>query len=253
MFGYGLSVPSEEYLLKDPIPPVDHHEHVHMVAREYHMHRERLGNFLSMNKQFVVIGLSRGASTAIDFTLAYPKYVEGLVLCTGVVGGFDEPNKPSEQALFDLYDEFMAKKDVENATRMQIRVWGDGTQAKEGRLTNKKVREKLYWWCKDIAERELEGKGGWAIPCKDPGFPPPFRLLQTINAKAIVATGKYDESSTTEAMRHVAQNIKGAKIQEFKAAHMVNLECPKEFNEWVEAFLEQFTRDYKSSDASKAR
>ena len=102
---------------------------------------------------------SRSACTAIDFALDSPKYVEALVLCAGGVGGLDISNSQQETDMFNIYDSFMAKRDVENAARALVRIWGDGTKAQEGRLTGQ-ARDKLYVWCKDIADREIKGEGG---------------------------------------------------------------------------------------------
>ena len=52
-----------------------------------------------------------------------------------------------------------------------------------------------------------------------------------------VATGKYDESSTTKSMEYIVQHVSGATLKEFDAAHMINLECPELFNAWLGAYL----------------
>ena len=43
-------------------------------------------------------------------------------------------------------------------------------------------------------------------------------------------------------MDYGAQNIERAELKEFKAGHMINLECPTEFNNWLGIFLDKFLR-----------
>ena len=64
--------------------------------------------------------------------------------------------------------------------------------------------------------------------------------LSDISVPSMVAYGRYDETSTNEAMKYAAQRIPGAKLKEFVIAHMINLESPSEFNNWLEAYLDQF-------------
>ena len=237
LLGFGESIPSESYLSKEPLPPVKHHDHTARIAEAFlasEGERRR-----SSNGKFVVIGLSCGACIAIDFAICFPELVSGLVLCAGGVGGFDIANTAEEDALFKAVDEYMTEKDIENAARTNVRIWGDGPQEDEGRL-NGNVREKFYNWCKTIATKEIARNGGSAIPQEDLKNPPAAQRLSQIKVGTIVAKGKYDESSTVSAMDYVAQNIERAELKEFEAGHMINLECPTEFNNWLGIFLDKF-------------
>lgn len=237
LLGYGESIPSESYLSKESRSPVKHHDHTASIAKAFlASDRERRQ---SSNGKFVVIGLSCGACIAIDFAISSPELVSGLVLCAGGVGGLDIANTADEDALFNTVDQYMAEEDIENVARTNVRIWGDGPQEDEGRL-NADVRERLYNWCKTIATKEITKNGGSAIPQEDLKNPPAARRLSQIKVRTIVAKGKYDESSTVSAMDYVAQNIERAELKEFEAGHMINLECPAEFNNWLGIFLDKF-------------
>lgn len=140
--------------------------------------------------------------------------------------------------MFERYDDFIRKGDAHNAAMMNVRIWGQGTQGSDGRLS-KLVSDKLFEWCRTIAQSEIAGNGGSAIPAQ--GLTPfAAARVADISVPTLVAYGRYDETSTNEAMKYVAQRIPGAKLREFNAAHMINLESSLEFNEWLEEYLEQF-------------
>ena len=140
--------------------------------------------------------------------------------------------------MFEHRDDFIAKGDAHNAAMMDVRIWGRGTQGDDGRLS-KMVGDKLYDWCNTIAHREIAGNGASALPAQD-FKPAAAEGLSNIHVPTIVACGRYDDTSTNEAMKYVAQQVAGAKLKEFDSAHMINLECPTEFNEWMAAYLDQF-------------
>jgi len=241
MFGYGNSVPCDRYMKTEPRAKVTHVEHTFLVIKAY-LDRTRGGLYgYGVNEKFVVIGLSRGAGIALDFSLAYPHFVAGLVLCAGGVSGLEFPNTEDEDTLFRIYDSCVAAKNKESAAKMNVRIWGDGTQAHEGRLNND-TRRKLLTWCRDVADREIDNVGGCTIPCEEScGQGSAAQLLHSIKVPTLVATGRYDESSTTAAMRHVAGTLGDtALLKDFETAHMINLEEALQFNMWVEQYLKQF-------------
>jgi pimeloyl-ACP methyl ester carboxylesterase len=43
--------------------------------------------------------------------------------------------------------------------------------------------------------------------------------------------GTLDDPGTSESMRHLAASVPGARLEEFEAAHMINLEHPDRFND----------------------
>ena len=159
---------------------------------------------------------------------------EKLVVCAGGLGGFDFANTMQETVMFERYDEFIGSGDAENAAMMNVRIWGHGTQGNEGRLS-KVVGDKIFEWCKIIAQREITGKGGSAIPAHY--LPTAVARLTEIDIPTLVAWGKYDETNTNEAMKYIAQQVPGAELKEFNTAHMINLESPSEFNGWLEQYL----------------
>ena len=252
LFGFGESTPDQAYLEADPRPPVKHHEHVSLVATAF-ADLASISPFTTsknMNGKYVVIGLSHGASTALDFTLAHPDQVSGLVLCAGGINGYGEDNhSDGEKEMFNLLDGYMAQGDINNAVKMLVRIWGDGTKGHAGRM-RREPRTKLTNWCKRIVQQELDGTGGSVIGCEEwsrEGVTSdrPFyamHCLQDVKVPSLIATGKFDETATNEEMLHFAsQKPTTGNHRQFNAAHLINLELPDDFNEWLGTYLIQFT------------
>ena len=240
IFGYGLSKPAAEYLRSDPRPKVKHYEHAANVARNFVSRNTALqGNSDASSHKFVAIGLSRGGGIAIELTVAYPDLVCGLVVVAGGVTGIEPPNKPEEDAPLGQWFKSMKDGDIERAATTLARYWGDGPLVKGARM-NGDAKERLYAWCMDITQREADRTGGgYCIPFEGPE-PPAAERLSTVEVPVATATGKYDETSTTEGMRILSKELRARSNREFDTAHMINMEEPELFNAWVEDFLGRF-------------
>ena len=232
-FGFGQSVPSPNYLEQQSRPAIKHYEHTAHVVKAYNESISESGE--EKGHDVVLVGSSMGGGCAIDFTLQYPYLVAGLVVIAGALGGFEALADPREEEFGAEKVRLEQAKDVEGLARLSARFWGDGPLQKEGRA-NSYTRDKLYTWCKDIATRELSGTGGFALR-GEAMDPPACSRLSEIQAPVAVGIGKYDETETITTMRYVAEHARRSTVQEFDAAHMVNLECPKEFNSWLEEWL----------------
>ena len=246
--GYGDSTLSQSYLNRNNRPSIEHYKHPEKLITAL---EEQLQ---LRNRKCVVIGLSMGACTALDFALAYPSKIEAVMLCSGAVSGFEEPEQQQlDKELFESYAASIesASKGIDTevnltkAAKVQVRIWGDGLQAESNRLQNVGVRDKLFTWCKEIAAKEVKKIGGFAIPYSDLSDPSAADRIRDMlfTLKVRVAIGKYDETGTIEAMKYVhnevnvKKNVKDAELMEFDAAHMCNMECSDEFNQWVLDFL----------------
>ena len=235
LFGYGQSNPSDEFLRQNTRRPIKHYEHVATVVKHLQALDLDQGKHNRTFQKVIVVGLSRGGSIAIDFVLAYPDLVAGLVVIAGGLTGFEEPNTAAEEALFTQESRLRGLKDIQGLVDLNIRIWGDGPLQNPGRV-NRMVRDKLIQWCTPIAIRECNSSGGSVI--EDEGIQPPaLDRLGEITVPVEIASGKLDETSTIAAMRYVSEHTKGARMHEFDSAHMVNLEKSTEFNHWLETWL----------------
>ena len=240
IFGYGLSKPTAEYLKAEPRPKVKHHEHAASIARNLiAMNTTLEGTPDVFSSEFVVVGLSRGGGIAIELTVAHPELVRGLVLVAGGLTGIDAPNTAKEDALLRDWFQSMQGGEIEKAATIFTRFWGDGPLVNEARI-RRDVRDKLHAWCADLTRREAERSGGgFCIPYVGTD-PPAAERMSSVKVPVATATGKYDETSTTEGMRWITGKLEAVSVREFETAHMVNLEEPRAFNLWIEEYLEKY-------------
>jgi 3-oxoadipate enol-lactonase len=233
LLGFGKSAPSESFLAQKPRPKIKHHELASLV----------LNNYLETKKAspgggsngVVAIGLSMGGGIVFDVMTLNPQLTKGLVVIAGGVTGLDY----SEELEFSIRKEKLCEEGAkEELARLNVRYWGDGPLQPEGRAP-KAALERLRVWCQDIAARECDGVGGFAL---EQDFLKPYMTarLPNIEIPIAVAYGTFDESGTNDAMKYLHEHAKNSTIQEFKTAHMVSLEVPDEFNRWLEEWLKQF-------------
>ena len=237
LLGYGKSMPSKSYLAKYPRPLVRHHDHAALVVNTWFNSKNGLQN--PADQKIVVMAMSHGAYIAIDLALSHTDLIRGLVLCAGGAGGLDIPDSPDEEVLFAQLENSKRERDIQKIAETNVRIWGDGTQGEEGRMSDQ-TRKKLLTWCRDIADKELANVGGGTIPYEF-AHPPASERLSAINFDTRLAIGRYDTSGTNAAMRAIALRLERVQLKEFEAAHMLNLECPVEFNEWLGKYLGQIS------------
>ena len=244
LFGYGKSLPSEDYLRQDAWSNIKFYEHARLVLNAYHQAR---GTSPSQAK-CIVIGLSRGGGYALDFALAYPNLVEGLVVCNGGVGGLPEPSPTDAESFFVLdFEEHLDNKDAAKAAQVDVEYWGEGF----GRDVQKHpldpaIRKRLYDWCVDIEQRTIDRRGGGALPEEQLASPlTAAEMLEQglLTTKTAVAVGLYDELPTRDAMDFIIDKAKTcSRYTKRYAAHLINMETAdtvdeqqgNTFNEWLE-------------------
>lgn len=227
MFGFGLSQPSEMYLLANPRPKFDPIDQLDRVLQEV----------LPSDAKVIPIGLSIGASLALGYTVQRRELVTGLATISGGVRGFEYNNTPDEDSLFQKIDSLTEDGDVQGAANLTVRAWGDGPLQEPGRMAED-IAERMLKWNIDISQREAARRGGTALDtvARDP---PAGSLLHTLNIPVAVAYGVFDETYTKAAMQYLGMKVNGANVREFRAAHMVNLEMADEFNQWLDDWLEE--------------
>ncbi|KAK9320388.1 putative alpha/beta hydrolase [Lipomyces orientalis] len=235
LFGWGRSTPNESFLSqpRESRPKVKPLEHPFQILEA--VRNEMSGAGIVGDTKVVVIGISFGGMLAIDFTLANPHVVVGLVAVAAGLSGDDSTNTEDEDKLFERCGKLEAARDVEGLALLNVRIWGDGPLMEEGRLAAD-IRRKMLTWTKDIAVRECYLTGGNSIACESLK-PPAAGRLGEINVPVAVAIGTLDETATVAGMRRLCRNVSGAVAKEFCTAHMVNLEAADEFNSWLEAWL----------------
>jgi pimeloyl-ACP methyl ester carboxylesterase len=167
--------------------------------------------------QAVLIGASMGGKTSIDLTLLHPDRVRALVLVGPAISGAPEATyEPEVLALDDEFEAAEESGDLEEANRLEARLWLDGPTAPEGRVPG--VVRDLFL--------EMNGR---ALAADDPGPQDDgvaaWDRLAEIGVPTLVLIGEHDLRYIKEGCAHAAREIPGARLVELPGvAHLPHLE-----------------------------
>ena len=176
-----------------------------------------------------VVGLSRGAVIALDFALEFPERVRSLTVVAGGVGGYESPAELPPET-WEAPERMWKDKDWAGITEWETAFWADGQGQSPDRVPE--VRRRVHDWV--LANYRAEKEEGEPQPLD----PPAVGRLGELRAPLLVMLGTLDEPATVDSMRYLARTVPGARLEEFEAAHMVNLEHPERFNRVLREFLD---------------
>jgi 3-oxoadipate enol-lactonase len=167
-----------------------------------------------------VVGLSRGGSIALDFTLELPERVRSLVVAAGGISGY-QAAEGSPPETWEAPEKMWEAKDWDALAEWEADFWGSGPGQSPDRVPH--VRAQVREWV--LANYRAEKEGGRPRVLD----PPAIERLHELKAPLLVLLGTLDEPGTTASMRHLAATVRGARLEELEAAHMLNLEHPERF------------------------
>jgi 3-oxoadipate enol-lactonase len=177
-----------------------------------------------------VLGISFGARTALDFTLAHPDRVTKLILVApGISGG-----EPSEDMLhfWEQEEKLLEHNDLSGAAELNVRMCVDGPKRTPEQV-EPTVRKRIY---------EMQYHA-FTVPVPEGAEeielqPPAISRLQEIQIPTLLIVGDYDLPSKVELTRQLAKELPHARAVIIEnTAHVPNMEKPEEFNRHVLAFL----------------
>ena len=179
-----------------------------------------------------VLGCSSGGGIAIDFTLAYPEMVSGLVAVAPSVSGYKlKPDELMTQMRSATYEAFEAG-DKGLAAELTAQIWFDGPGRGPGDV-DPAARKRAF----DMIRSTFELPDRQAHP--ESLEPPAARRLAQINAPCLLIIGDQDVAPMAATVNILETKIPGAKKMVVQgAAHLPNMEKPEEFNRIVLEFLD---------------
>ena len=92
-----------------------------------------------------LLGLSRGASIALDFTLEHPERVAALVWIAGGVGGHEGPDAGVD---WDAVEKLYEEKRFDELVERETQIWTDGLGQPPDRV-DPDVRRRMIEWNMD--------------------------------------------------------------------------------------------------------
>ena len=178
-----------------------------------------------------LLGLSRGGSIVLDFALDYPERTDALIFAAGGVSGFETPETPEEEAMWEEVERHTEAHDWQWLADFETHFWVDGPGQPEDRV-DPAIRDRVHQWI--LTTYEAEKNEGLPLRLD----PPANTRLEELRAPTLVMVGNLDERSTQLACRRLADIVPGARFEEFEgSAHMLNLEQPERFTRLVLDFL----------------
>jgi pimeloyl-ACP methyl ester carboxylesterase len=184
-----------------------------------------------------LVGNSAGGGLALDFTLAHPQRVTGLVLLAPAVSGAPEPDEldAPTKAIADLLDVALEAKDLDAANRLEARLWLDGPSAPEGRVGGQ--GRQLFLTMNAIA-LQSEAEATANAEAEHAARPPAWPRLADITVPALVACGDLDVPFILDQSRALAAALPNGRFELLTGrGHLPSLEDPAQVGALVLAGL----------------
>ncbi|MBA2570958.1 MAG: alpha/beta fold hydrolase [Chloroflexi bacterium] len=186
-----------------------------------------------------LLGISRGGSIALDFTLEHPERVSALIVVASSPGGF-EHEAPEMDARWAELERLEDAKDWVPLVEAETQVWVDGPGQPSDRV-DPDVRLRMTRW--NLENYRAEGGNGRPQPLE----PRAVDRLAEVAAPTLVMWGDLDEPGVPAGSKLMASAIPGARSHLFPGvAHMVDLERPREFEQVVLDFLAEVDRSLEA-------
>jgi pimeloyl-ACP methyl ester carboxylesterase len=173
-----------------------------------------------------LVGLSRGGSVALDFTLTHPQRVEKLVLVDSVLGGYrwSTEQRQLDQAVWEMAR--TAGIPAGKAAWLRHPLFAPA-------LEQPTVTEHFAQMVNDYS--------GWHFLNRDLDQrldQPAAQRLSEVHCPTLIVVGERDLVDFLQIAEQLADGIPGAqKILLSDVGHMANMEAPAVFNAAVLAFL----------------
>ena len=165
-------------------------------------------------------GLSMGGMTGIRLGKNHPRRFSRLALCNSST--YMPPREMWEQRI-----EAVTRRGMSAVADGVIERWFTPTFRSEHPQNVERIRDMLL-------KTNPAGYAGCCAAIRDMDE---RDFLGTIEASALVVIGAHDPATTPDKGHYIAERIPGARAEVLDAAHLSNIERPKDFNRTVFGFL----------------
>ena len=177
-----------------------------------------------------LLGISRGAMIALDFTVEQPDRVRSLIWVAGGLRGFnvEDPRLTEMEKELERLEE---ARDWEVLVDLETQIWTDGLGRPQDRV-DPEVRRRMIAW--NLENYRADQQANQPI---QPEVPAAERLHE-LTMPTLFVWGTLDELGVIRSGEKLAAEVDGARSHVFEGvAHMVNLERPADFSRLVADFL----------------
>jgi pimeloyl-ACP methyl ester carboxylesterase len=183
------------------------------------------------------VGLSLGARVAIDFTLRSPRFIDRLVLASPSIAGYERSEEL--QRFSSPEDRLIEAGDVDGAIDLCIRTFVVGPGRSEEDVDHE-VRRRVSEMQRIAFEKTISALAQVPVSSHvdELGLPAAARLSE-VAAPTLVISGKFDVADFARNADALVAAIPNARRETIPAAHMLNLEEPRRFEELVLSFLRE--------------
>jgi 2-hydroxy-6-oxonona-2,4-dienedioate hydrolase len=188
-------------------------------------------DYLELVRPIIAMGCSMGGGVAMDYALAAPSAVKALVMVGSGPSGLtlDVPRL----AKFDEIEAAFNAGDLDRACELETQLWFDGIGRTPAEV-DPKMRRLAYDMNRLVLAHDAKGLGK-RLP--DAAKPAAGRLAE-LRLPVLIVIGEHDTPYIQAAARYMLERLPiAAKIQITDAAHLPNMDHPREFHDTVLRFL----------------
>ena len=188
--------------------------------------------FLNVDQAYVV-GCSMGGGAALDFTLAHPEMVDGLVLVGPGVSGSPDDEDDQMAATWQEIQDAAKAGDYDKANELEVRIWVDGVGRTPDQV-DPAYRAQASAMNRALYDHDAEMS---AVEWQE-ADPPAYPRLESVTAPTLVIVGDRDLPEMQQIVGVLAARIPGAKkVVMQNTAHLPSMELPDQFNQILGDFL----------------
>ncbi len=199
---------------------------------------ESLLAILEITEPMILMGCSIGAGLALDFTLTHPNRVESLILIAASPAGLELEDlglKVEEPVdLFEQAEKAFNAGDLDLATELDMQIWFDGMGRSKDDVDSE-IRQLAYDINRKVIENDAKDIGKHVRKTFDKLAAERFDEL---TLPILLIVGENDIPLMLAAAEYMEEHLPNAtKVIIPDAAHLPNMEHPKQFQDIIDTFL----------------
>jgi len=189
-------------------------------------------DILDLHEPLVMMGCSMGGGLAMDFALTQPSRVKALIMVGSAPGGL-QLEVPSPPKFAEVEKAFEAG-DLDRVAELETQIWFDG-MGRTPEQVDPTMRKLCYDMNRIALSHEVKGLGERLPNTQTPAFD----RLTDLNIPVLAIVGAHDTPYILAAADYMLERIPSArKVIIEDAAHLPNMDQPREFQGIVQEFLE---------------